>query len=375
MPAVLSYFEEYFTPEADAPLSGHSTGQIAGHLFSLLERRMGCRYVPQQPQSGLRADLFVGHFWSFLDYCRLNEFRHRIAMYPVANPVWTTELLLDLAGRFDVPMPWWDLPPRSFDHRATMDAADAVLVVGNRFTLETFSPDDRRKVRLLNYAPDDRQRPVGPAPPPLVRSRAGVAGPETTQPCPNSVCYVATHCDLRKGFMDVLETWSGLGCGEATLHVLGAIRQPWDRLLADHRPANIHYHGFVNSKEPAYAEVMRTCRFAYLPTYSEGQVGTLLEAIQQGCVPITTRASGLDEAVLEHCVLVEARDVEGQRQAIREAVSWSDDRFRATSARLRELLAERHTWSRFETSVAAVIDEVMGRPSRRERGGSGAVTS
>ncbi|MGH3032222.1 MAG: hypothetical protein ACRDNE_15955 [Gaiellaceae bacterium] len=23
-------------------------------------------------------------------------------------------------------------------------------------------------------------------------------------------CYVATHCDLRKGFMDVLETWSGI---------------------------------------------------------------------------------------------------------------------------------------------------------------------
>jgi glycosyltransferase involved in cell wall biosynthesis len=239
-------------------------------------------------------------------------------------------------------MPWWDLPPASFDHRATMDAADAVLVVGNRFTLDTFSPADRHKVRLVNYAPDDRQRTDGPS----------------SLPCRTNVCYVATHCDLRKGFMDALETWSGLGGSGATLHVMGAIRAPWDTLLAAHRPRNIHYHGWINSKDPAYAEVIRTSRFAYLPTYSEGQVGTLLEAVQQGCVPITTRACGLDEAVLEHCVLVEARDIEGQRRAICDALSWPDECFLERRRLLMEAMRRVHTWPRFEAGVAAVLDEV-----------------
>ncbi|MEA3097266.1 hypothetical protein [Caballeronia mineralivorans] len=59
--SVLSYFEEYFTPDCDVPLSGHSTGQIARHIHSLLDRRGTCQYVAQQPVGGLRADVFVGH--------------------------------------------------------------------------------------------------------------------------------------------------------------------------------------------------------------------------------------------------------------------------------------------------------------------------
>lgn len=342
MTAVLSYWEDYFTPDGDAPLSGHSTGQIAAHLHALLERRTGCRYVPQRPVAGLRAELFVGHFWSFLDYCRANDFDRRIVVYPVADPTWTRALLAGLARELDVPLPEWDLPPPSFDHRATLDAADAVLVVGNRTTLETFPPADRAKIRLVNYAPDDRQRPA----------RLGL-------PAPRTVCYAATHCDLRKGFADVLDTWSGLGAHEATLDVVGAIRPPWEGLLAAHRPANIRYHGFVNSKDGAYVELLRSCRFAYLPTYSEGQVGTLLEAVQQGCVPITTPASGLDEELLDRCVLVEPRDVDGQRRATREALAWDDDTFLRRRAELLAVLARRHTWSGFEDRVSSLVDEVL----------------
>ena len=104
MRALLSYWSEYFTPGADAPLSGHSTGQIAQHLYDLLDARLGCDYVGEQPAGGVDADLFVGHFWAFLDFCDLNHFDRRVAVYPVANPVWTRELLLRLAaelGRTD----------------------------------------------------------------------------------------------------------------------------------------------------------------------------------------------------------------------------------------------------------------------------------
>jgi glycosyltransferase involved in cell wall biosynthesis len=310
----------------------------------VLERRTGCTYVPQQPVGGLRAELFVGHFWSFLDYCQANDFERRVAVYPVADPTWTRATLGAAARELGVPMPEWDLPPASFDHRATFDAADAVLVVGNRATLETFPPEDRPKIRLVNYAPDERLRP---------------SGPEWRLPPRGTACYAATHCDLRKGFMDVLDTWAGLGEHEAELHVVGAIRPPWDALLAAHRPRNLRYHGFVNSKRGAYVDLLRSCRYAYLPTYSEGQVGTLLEAVQQGCVPITTAASGLDDELLERCIVIDARDVEGQRRAIRQALAWDDDAFLRRRADLVEVLGRRHTWAGFEAAVGALLDEVL----------------
>ena len=340
--SVLSYFEEYFTPDADAPLSGHSTGQIARHIHSLLDRRGTCQYVPQQPVGGLRADVFVGHFWSFLDYCRHNTFERAIAVYPIADSLWTTALLKERAATFGVPMPWWDLPPASFDHRATMEAADAVIVVGNRFTLHTYAPEHRRKIVLVNYAADTRLLPATEGLPP-----------------PESFCYVATHCDLRKGFMDALQTWDDLGADGPSLHVIGATRPPWDRLLAGCR-GHVTYHGFVNSKEPRYASTIAACRFAYLPTYSEGQVGTLVEAIHLGCVPITTLASGLPEEVLAHCIIVESGDIDGQRRAIRDAAAWSDDMFAATRGRLRQVADRLHDWARFEDRVGSLVDRLAG---------------
>jgi hypothetical protein len=57
----------------------------------------------------------------------------------------TTALLKERVATFGVPMPWRDLPPASFDHRATMEAADAVIVVGNRFTLHTYAPEQPMK--------------------------------------------------------------------------------------------------------------------------------------------------------------------------------------------------------------------------------------
>src|SRR6202162_6310038 len=64
--SVLSYFEEYFTPDGDAPLSGHSTGQIARHIHSLLDRRGTWPYRSQQTGGWLPPGVSVGSFWSVL---------------------------------------------------------------------------------------------------------------------------------------------------------------------------------------------------------------------------------------------------------------------------------------------------------------------
>jgi hypothetical protein len=339
--SVLSSFEEYFTPDREARLASTSTGQIARRLFQLLGRRGDVRYVGENPMGGLEADLFVGHFWSFADFCRQNAFGRTIAFYPVANPVWTRDMLARLADQLSVPMPLWDLPPASFDHEETMELADLVLVVGNRCTLDTFDPRHRSKIRLANYSVDPRVLRTDPEVP---RRR--------------DFCYVATHCDLRKGFMDVLETWRHVEPGAARLHVLGHLRPPWDALLEGANNGNIVYHGWVSSATARYRELIRSCRFAHIPTYSEGQMGTLLEVVHQGCVPITTLISGVDERVLEHCLIVEPGCIEHQRSAVDELLSWSEAEYERRSGRLLEAARLHQTWDSFERTVDLAIDEL-----------------
>jgi hypothetical protein len=83
-------------------------------------------------------------------------------------------------------------------------------------------------------------------------------------PPPGSFCYVATHCDLRKGFMDALQTWDDLGADGPSLHVIGATRPPWDKLLAGCR-GHVTYHGFVNSKERVRRVWEIRCEYCWSP--------------------------------------------------------------------------------------------------------------
>src|ERR1700685_1957378 len=343
MHSVLCYFDSYFKPGIAAPLANHSAGQIASHLYDILSRLGPVTYLDAEDRPAHpAADLFVGHFWNYLEISKRNRFKKKIAFYAVSDPDRRRQLLLSLAERFTVPVPAWDFPPDHFDHTCAMRDADSVLLVGNSCTLQTFAPEWQRKIRLLNYSVDA----------PLYAAAAAA-------PKQNDFCYVATNCGLRKGFMDVLLTWSGVEAPGSSLHVIGGIEPPWDSLLQQHNNGSIVYHGWIDSHSPRYADLIGRCKFAYIPTYEEGQMGSLLEAMHCGCVPITTRASGIDDRVLEHCVLVEPFNIIQQRAAILDAMSWPAEVYRHRQQAIATALNAFHNWNVFSGGVKSALAELL----------------
>jgi glycosyltransferase involved in cell wall biosynthesis len=337
--SVLSYWRDYFTPDGAAVRPNHSTGWIAARLHALLEERGPVTYVDyaDRPQ-GLDADVFAGHFWAFAPTVRENSFGRSVAVYVLSDPVRARELLMERAAAHGVPFPDWDLPPPDFDHEATMELADAVLLVGNRTTLATFDGRWHHKIRLVNYAADQTVwRHASP-----VERR-------------NEVVYAATHCGLRKGFLDVIDTWKGIPRSASTLHVVGRLEEPYAGRLWAARADSVEVHGWIPSHTEAYTDLLRSCRYAYIPTWVEGQMGTVLEAIAAGCVPITTRASGVDDHVLEHCVVIDPGCPEQHRMAITEVLGWSDERFVEQQRALQECMARHHTWQGFDDRVREVL--------------------
>lgn len=343
MHSVLAYFDAYFQPGVTAPLENHSAGQIARHLHQILQECGRVTYLDaaQRPE-GIEADLFIGHFWNYLPVSRTNHFRKKIAFYAVSDPERRRALLYSLAERFGVPAPDWDFPPADFDHASTMRDADLVLLVGNSYTLETFSPEWRPKIRLLNYSVDEALYTASAA-----QARA------------NEFCYVATQCGLRKGFMDVLLTWSGMQAGGSKLHVIGTIEPPWNGLLARYNNGSILYHGWIDSHSPEYARILQGCKFVYVPTYEEGQMGSLLEAMYCGCVPITTRASGIDDRVLQHSIVIEPLDIEQQRAAILDALGWPEELYGARRRAIAAAVRECHNWDVFARGVKSALAELL----------------
>ena len=84
-------------------------------------------------------------------------------------------------------------------------------------------------------------------------------------------------------------------------------------------------------------------------------MGTLLELIHSGCVPITTAASGVDDEVLSQCVVVQPLDVDGQRTAIREVLSWSPQEYAHRRRQLLDATARHQTWESFDARVQNAI--------------------
>ena len=337
--SVLSYWSEYFRPDGAAARPNHSTGWIAARLHSLLAERGPVTYLDSSEiPEGLEAEVFAGHFWSFAPTCLANRFGHRVAVYVLSDPTRASQLLRERADAHGVPFPAWDLPPATFDHEATMELADAVLLVGNSHTRDTFDRRWHHKIQLVNYAAD-----------PLVWHRV-------PEPCPrNEFVYAATTCGLRKGFLDVIATWSGIPASATRLHVVGRLEEPYAGRLAAAGADSVEVHGWIPSHTDAYVDLLRSCRYAYIPTWVEGQMGTALEAIAAGCIPITTRESGIDDAVLAHCVVVDPGRPEQHREAIVEVLRWSDGEFTERRRALREAMALHHTWHGFDDKVREVL--------------------
>jgi glycosyltransferase involved in cell wall biosynthesis len=176
---------------------------------------------------------------------------------------------------------------------------------------------------------------------------------------PAEFVYVASECGLRKGFLDVINTWRSISPDVARLHVVGRLDGPYDQLLAEANTGSVIVHGWIDSASREYRDLLLSCRFAYIPTWIEGQMGTMLEVLFAGCVPITTRASGVDDEVLDQCLIVEAMRPEDHRSVINDVVHWSFDEWQARSDDLQRIARRRHSWTSFDEHVGRALATVL----------------
>jgi glycosyltransferase involved in cell wall biosynthesis len=140
---------------------------------------------------------------------------------------------------------------------------------------------------------------------------------------------------------------------------VGRLEPPYDRLLAEANTGSIVAHGWIDSDSDEYLALLRSCRFAYVPTWVEGQMGTLLEAVHAGCVPVTTQASGLDDRVLAHGVVVEPRDPVGQRAAIESVLSWPDAEYQRRQKAVVAAAKRHHNWHAFARQVSEALHSAL----------------
>jgi len=156
---------------------------------------------------------------------------------------------------------------------------DALGVMGNRSTVDTFAPFHSRIYAFNNHRGDemrwcDRD---------LEQAR-------------RHFLYVASWGQVHRGLDLLLETFARLP--SCHLHVCGPVEREGDffdcyRHELRNVP-NIHVEGFIQIPSARFFDLCSRCAAVVLPSCAEGQSGAVVAAMHTGLVPVISRETGID---------------------------------------------------------------------------------
>lgn len=154
--------------------------------------------------------------------------------------------------------------------------ADKILMIGSKFTIETFPEDLHSKIvtihqstqlthtiKDLDYAPS------------------------------NEYFFMGSGGNLLKGISLLVEYFSKHP--EYTINIVGPIEDDVKEALHHLLTDNIKCHGYVDVNSDKMVDIMKRCNFIIYPSGSEGMPGAVLNSMKNGLIPIVTRWAAFDE--------------------------------------------------------------------------------
>jgi glycosyltransferase involved in cell wall biosynthesis len=229
------------------------------------------------------------------------------------------------------------------DEDAALRLADGVIGLGNQATRQTYA--GLQRVILLNGTAvyDDH---LDWCPKDFGESRA-------------HFLFYAGPGNVHKGLDLLLEAFAGL---PQHLWISTRLEAGFARLYRGELSGlpNIHPLGWVQPRSAEFYRMMRRCAFCILPSCSEGQSQSVIEAMNQGLIPLVSPQAGLD--VQDFGMILEPVSVEVIRQAARTAAGWSSERCGELSAKARRAAQTVYSQAAFLENFQRALQELIGLP-------------
>jgi hypothetical protein len=218
--------------------------------------------------------------------------------------------------------------------------SDAVIVVGNEWTLSTYTLQTTSPMFPINATALEGSGAK------LERERLGNSG---------KFLWFGSAGLVHKGLDLCLEFFRENPCYE--LHICGPTERDFMTLFqVELNQPNIHFHGFIKVGSSQYNTIVNDCRFALLPTCSEGQATALLTVMADGLIPIATRNSGVN--VGELGILIEGLTSALVAEAISRALALSSGEIESMSKRVRSYIKHQHSLESFEVSLSQIFASI-----------------
>jgi hypothetical protein len=120
---------------------------------------------------------------------------------------------------------------------------------------------------------------------------------------------------------------------------------------------NIHLLGWIQPRARPFYQMMHRCAFCILPACSQGQPQTVIEAMNQGLVPLVSPHAGLD--VQDFGAILDPVSVESIRSLVQAAATWPLERCGELSARARLAAQTIYSQQAFMDNFQQALDELI----------------
>jgi glycosyltransferase involved in cell wall biosynthesis len=255
------------------------------------------------------------------------------------------DLLFERRGRL--------LAPRRI-YNETMPAvaaADALVAFGNERSAGTWSDVHRGPIFGFNnygfpgtrYAPDEKD---------FDASR-------------RHFLYLASRSQMQKGLDLLLEVFPG----HPDLHLYVCSQFEREPDFCDcyrkelFETPNVHPIGWIDVFGPEFEELTRTCGSIVAPTCSEGQSGSVVQAMHAGLIPLVTEEAGLDVDGLG--VTFADDGLDEIERVIVEVSERPPDWHRDRSRRVREVAVTEYSEDSFIRRWGQMLAEILELPPTR----------
>jgi glycosyltransferase involved in cell wall biosynthesis len=247
----------------------------------------------------------------------------------------------------------FDLQPDrriTFDEDRALRIADGVIGIGNAVSRATYA--DFPKVIMINGSTiyDDHFDWC---------SKDYAAGRQ------HFLYYTSGGC-VHKGLDLLLEAFTGI---QQHLWICSRFDEQFASFYSkelDSTP-NIHRIGRIRPRTAQFYQLMRRCNFCILPSCSEGQAQSVIEAMNQGLIPVVSRASGLDVGdnpvgdtyVTRYGFFIEDFTVAGLRQQVLRLADLPPEECQALSIKARAKALNDFSEETFEKNLQAALEALL----------------
>lgn len=320
---LLSASRKHYDFENDKLVIKHSVG-ILCQLFSNALREIGeVEFISDTDVvENKEYDLIVSWPRNFASLTRSNKFKKSICFLNIAEPSYLKRVMLEEAGRLGCKLSDC-FTPSNFHN------ADLYFLIGNEAVIKQYTDVGIPREKIIRVCYRHNTIPFKPR-------------DKNKKPI---FLHLATTLGLRKGFWHVVEDFKKANL-DAELWCVGKIQKEtfWIDYMNSQTDPRIKMIGWVDCDSPDYYNILNFADFMVFPSFGEGQPGTIVEALEGGCIPLITEESGFEYYPL-------GKYVRGSTDIWERAFNLSNEEFKILQLQGQQLLKSQYDNEVFKQTI------------------------